>query len=53
MDVLPGAVVSRTVDDVPLDKIGSSKVLHLTLLERGGVVTAEHALLLPGARVLK
>lgn len=53
IDVVNGASVTRAVDDVPLAEIGSSKVLHLTLAYRKGEATLEHALLLPGAVVLK
>jgi len=53
LDVLPGTDISRSVDDVPLDRIGSARVLHLTLVARNGVASIEHALLLPGAQVLK
>jgi hypothetical protein len=53
LDVVRGASVTRAVDDVPLSEIGSSKVLHLTIAYRSGEATLEHALLLPGAVVLK
>jgi hypothetical protein len=53
IDVVHGASVTRTVDDVPLTDLGSSKQLHLTLAYRGGEAVLEHALLLPGALVLK
>jgi len=53
IDVVSGAAVTRTVDDVPLSEIGSSKVLHLTIAYHSGEATLEHALLLPGAVVLK
>ena len=51
-DLLPGGV-SRTVDDIPLDKLGSKRLLHVTLAFRDGVVLLEHALLLPGAIPVK
>ena len=51
-DLLPGGV-SRTVDDIPLDKLGSKRLLHVTLAFRDGVVMLEHALLLPGATPVK
>jgi hypothetical protein len=51
--VVNGATVTRTIDDVPLAGIGSNKQLHLTIAYRGGTATLEHALLLPGALVLK
>ena len=53
IDVVNGATVTRAVDDVALTEIGSSKVLHLTIAYRAGEATLEHALLLPGAVVLK
>jgi len=53
IDVVSGATVTRAVDDVPLDALGSSKQLHLTLAYRTGEVVLEHALLLPGAVILK
>jgi hypothetical protein len=53
IDVVDGATVTRAVDDVPLSELGSSKQLHLTIAYRGGVAILEHALLLPGAVVLK
>jgi hypothetical protein len=48
-----GADVSRAIDTVPLDAVGSSKQLHLTIAYRNGRAAVEHALLLPGALVLK
>ena len=53
IDVLPGAGVSRTVDDVSLTPLNLPYTLHLTLAYHGGEVTIEHALLLPGAVPLK
>jgi hypothetical protein len=53
IEVLPGASASRTVDDVSLVPLGLPYTLHLTLAYRGGAVTIEHALLLPGAVPLK
>jgi hypothetical protein len=53
IDVVGGASVTRAVDDVPLAEIGSNKVLHLTIGYRNGEASLEHALLLPGAVVLK
>jgi hypothetical protein len=53
IDVVAGATVTRAVDDVPLAELGSSKQLHLTIAYRGGEAYLEHALLLPGAIVLK
>jgi hypothetical protein len=51
--VVDGATITRAVDDVGLAALGSTKSLHLTLAYRDGIATLEHALLLPGAVVLK
>ena len=51
--VVDGATVTRAVDTVPLDELGASKQLHLTIAYRSGQAILEHALLLPGALVLK
>ena len=53
IDVVNGAAVARGVDDVPLNELGSTKRLRVTVSYRGGTPTLEHALLLPGALVLK
>jgi hypothetical protein len=54
IDVLPGAEVSRAIDDASLTPFGLPYTLHLTLAYRGGSgVGIEHALLLPGAVPLK
>lgn len=53
IDVVRGATVTRAVDEIPLDRLGSTKHLHLTIAYRDGTATIEHALLLPGALVLK
>lgn len=53
IDVVNGATVTRVIDDVPLGQFGSPKQLHLTIAYQGGTATLEHALLLPGAVVLK
>jgi hypothetical protein len=53
IDVLPGAVVSRSVDDLSLSPLDLRYTLHLTLAYRGGAASIEHALLLPGAVPLK
>jgi hypothetical protein len=53
IDVVNGATVTRAVDDVSLVELGSDKQLHLTIAYRNGKVELEHALLLPGAVVLK
>jgi hypothetical protein len=53
IDIVNGATVTRAVDDVPMTELGSSKQLHLTIAYRPGEAVLEHALLLPGALVLK
>jgi hypothetical protein len=53
IDVVSGASVTRAVDDVALADLGSNQQLHLTIAYRNGRATLEHALLLPGALVLK
>jgi len=53
IDVVEGASVTRAVDDVPLGEFGTDKQLHLTIAYRNGRAVLEHALLLPGALVLK
>jgi len=53
IDVVDGAPVTRAVDDIPLTDIGSNKQLHVTIAYRTGTALLEHALLLPGALVLK
>jgi hypothetical protein len=53
IEVVSGASVTRAVDDVPLTELGSNKQLHLTIAYRPGEASLEHALLLPGAVVLK
>jgi hypothetical protein len=53
LDAVEGATVTRAVDDIPLTEFGSPKQLHVTVAYRNGIATLEHALLLPGAVVLK
>jgi hypothetical protein len=53
IDLVSGASVTRAIDDVPLATLGSNKQLHLTIAYASGTATLEHALLLPGALVLK
>jgi len=53
INVVDGATVTRAVDDIPLTDLGSNKQLHVTIAYRGGSAYLEHALLLPGAVVLK
>lgn len=50
---LPSEETARTIDDVPLQPLGISKTLHVTLAIRGGTARVEHALVIPGAVVLK
>lgn len=51
--VVAGATVSRAVEEVALDPLGVGKRLHLTIAYRQGRAVVEHAMLLPGAIVLK
>jgi hypothetical protein len=53
IDIVDGAPVTRAVDDIPLTDLGSNKQLHITIAYRSGSAVLEHALLLPGAVVLK
>jgi hypothetical protein len=53
IQLLPGAGVSRGIDDISLTSLGVPGTLHLTLAYRDGSVLIEHALLLPGATPLK
>ena len=53
IDVVDGAPVTRAVDNIPLTDLGSDKQLHVTIAYRSGTALLEHALLLPGALVLK
>lgn len=53
IEVVDGAAVTRAVDDIPLTDLGSNKQLHVTIAYRAGTALLEHALLLPGAVVLK
>jgi hypothetical protein len=53
VEYLAGAEVSRTLDDVSLARLGISKTLHLTIAYKPGSAKLEHALLIPGAVVLK
>jgi hypothetical protein len=53
IDIVDGAAVTRSVENVPLTELGSDKQLHLTIAYRRGEAILEHALLLPGAVVLK
>jgi len=53
LDFLAGTELARTLDDVPLDKLGIAGTLHLTIAYRPGTIRLEHALLIPGAKALK
>ena len=53
LDFLARAEESRTIDDVPLGKLGIERTLHLTIAYRPGSIRLEHALLVPGAIPLK
>ena len=52
-DALAGSDYSRTIDDLPLARVGIEKSLHLTIRYKLGSVRLEHALLVPGAIALK
>jgi hypothetical protein len=53
LEFVPGAESARTIDDVPLAKLGIAHTLHLTIAYKNGAVRLEHALLIPGAIALK
>jgi hypothetical protein len=53
IDMVSGATIARALDDVPLDLLGSTKRLRVTLAYSNGLASLEHALVLPGALVLK
>jgi len=53
VDYLPGAEVSRKIEDVSLARLGISKTLHMTIAYKPGSAKLERALLIPGAVVLK
>jgi hypothetical protein len=53
VEFVDGTELSRTIDDIPLDKLGIAKTLHLTIGYRPGTVRLEHALLVPGAIPLR
>jgi hypothetical protein len=53
LEFLEGPATSRTIDDVPLERVGIPKALHLTIGYRPGVLRLEHAMLVPGAISLK
>jgi len=54
LQFLAGSEVSRSIDDVPLARLGfANESLHLTISRTPGALHLEHALLLPGALPLK
>jgi hypothetical protein len=55
LDFLPGGEVSRSIDDVPLARLGFGKeeALHLTIAHTPSSLRLEHVLLLPEAVPLK
>jgi len=53
VDYLPGAEISRTIDDVSLARLGIARTLHMTIAYKPGSAKLERALLIPGAVVLK
>jgi hypothetical protein len=53
LEFLSGDELSRTIDNVPLAKLGIQKTLHLTIAHKPGSLVLEHALLIPGAVPLK
>lgn len=50
---IAGEPASRVIEDLPLEPLGLSGVLHLTLLLRGGLVHVDAAMLTPGAVTIK
>ncbi|MGP6159966.1 MAG: hypothetical protein ACLPYS_21140 [Vulcanimicrobiaceae bacterium] len=53
LEFFSGGDYSRTIDDVPLERFGLARTLHLTIGYKPGSVRLEHALLVPGAIALK
>jgi hypothetical protein len=53
LDAAPTDDASRSIDDVPLAKLGLARTLHLTIVVRNAGVRLEHVLLVPGAVTLK
>jgi hypothetical protein len=53
LEFFSGGDYSRTIDDVPLERFGITRTLHLTIGYKPGSVRLEHALLVPGAIALK
>ncbi|MDQ2663436.1 MAG: hypothetical protein M3Y18_05300 [Candidatus Eremiobacteraeota bacterium] len=50
---ISGEDASRVIEDVALDRVGLTGILHLTLVLRGGMVHIESAILTPGAITIK
>jgi hypothetical protein len=53
LEFMAGAPSSRTMDDIPLGKLGIDRTLHVTIVYKPGHAHLEHAMLLPGAVPLK
>ena len=53
LEFFSGGDYSRSIDDVPLERFGIARTLHLTIGYKPGSVRLEHALLVPGAIPLK
>jgi len=53
LDFLSENSYSRTFDNVPLDKIGLTGSIHMTIAFKAGDIRLDHALRLPGAVPLK
>jgi len=50
---IAGEATSRVIEDLPLERLGMTGTLHLTLGLRGGLVRIESAILTPGAITIK
>ncbi len=53
LQFIAGEEASRTIQDLPLERLGMQGVLHLTLLLQGGTVRVDSAMLTPGAITVK
>jgi hypothetical protein len=53
LEMVDASGPARAIDDVPLERLGIAKTLHLTIAYRGGAARLEHAMLIPGALTLK
>jgi hypothetical protein len=53
LDVLPGQPQSRGIEEVSLAPLGLAHSLYMTVTYGAGKVTLAHAVLLPGAVILK